>query len=229
MNVAIWSASLSSIRAFPARTLLQFFSNHGLISLNDRPEWRTVEGGSVVYVKKLMSSFKDRFLLDVGARRISRNGETVLLEDSRGAVSNYDAVILVCHADQAIALIETPTAREQAVLGTFDYQSNETILHSDPKLMPRSRAVWPSRNYLADSAKSNEAKVSITYWMNHLQRLETDQLPLLSLNPLLKPDSEHLVTTTRYDHPIFDQKALEAQACLSEIQGRHRLWFADVH
>lgn len=138
-------------------------------------------------------------------------------------------MVLACHANQALALIETPTAQEHAVLGAFDYQSNEALLHSDPKLMPRRRAVWSSWNYLADSTRSKDTKVSVTYWMNHLQRLETDQLALLSLNPLLEPDSEHFVTATRYDHPIFDQKALEAQGRLSEIQGRHRLWFAGAH
>ncbi len=229
MSAAIWSASLDAIRAFPARSFLQFFSNHGLISLNDRPEWRTVEGGSVVYVDKMVASFKDRLLLQTGAAKISRDGETVFVEDRRGHAENFDAVVLACHADQALALIDDPTTEERSVLGAFDYQSNEAFLHSDPKLMPKRRAVWSSWNYLASSIRPKATKVSISYWMNHLQRLDTDRLALLSLNPLEQPDPEHLITTMRYDHPVFDQKALDAQQRLSEIQGRHHLWFAGAH
>ncbi|MEM8950388.1 MAG: FAD-dependent oxidoreductase [Pseudomonadota bacterium] len=229
MSAAIWSASLEKIRAFPARSFLQFFSNHGLISLNDRPAWRTVEGGSIVYVNKLIESFKERLLVGVGASRISRHGEEVSVEDSQGHTETYDAVVLACHADDALGLIEEPTETERSVLEAFDYQSNEAVLHSDPRLMPKRRAVWSSWNYLASSARSREAKVSVTYWMNHLQRLETDRLALLSLNPFEQPDPDHLVAKMRYDHPVFSQKTLDAQQRLSEIQGRHRLWFAGAH
>lgn len=229
MSAAIWSASLESIRSFPARSFFQFFSNHGLISLNDRPEWRTVEGGSIVYVDKMTASLDDRLLLQTGASRIARDGETVIVEDSQGRVETFDAVVLACHADQALALIHDPTAEERSVLGAFDYQSNEAFLHSDPGLMPKRRAVWSSWNYLASSTRSKGTKASLTYWMNHLQRLKTDRLALISLNPIEQPDPEHLITTMRYDHPVFDQKALDAQQRLLEIQGRHRLWFAGAH
>ena len=151
------------------------------------------------------------------------------VEDSLGGVETYDAVVLACHADQALALIETPTAAESAILGAFEYQSNDAVLHSDPNLMPKRRAIWSSWNYLANSTKPRGDNVSITYWMNHLQGLETDRLALLSLNPLKKPDDQHIVARMRYDHPLFDQKALDAQGRLSEIQGRHRLWFAGAH
>ncbi|MGI9452627.1 MAG: NAD(P)/FAD-dependent oxidoreductase [Geminicoccaceae bacterium] len=229
MSAAIWSASLDRIRNFPARNFLRFFDNHGLISLNDRPEWRTVDGGSTVYVDKLRASFDDRLRLGVGAKRIWRDGETVIVEDTQGYISNYDAIILACHADQALALIQTPTEAENAILGSFEYQSNEAFLHSDVKLMPRRRVVWSSWNYLASSARSREAKVSITYWMNHLQRLGTDRPALVTLNPLEEPNPESVVAIMRYDHPLFDHKALYAQQRLSEIQGRHRIWFAGAH
>lgn len=229
MSAAIWSANLEDIESFPARSFLQFFDNHGLISLDDRPEWRTVEGGSAVYVDKLTASYRDRLQLGVGATRISREDGLVMIEDSDGRLSAFDAVVLACHADQALALIDSPTVDETAVLGAFSYQSNEAYLHSDPELMPKRRAVWSSWNYMANSTRAKGAKISVTYWMNHLQRLETDRLALLSLNPLEKPADEHLIETMRYDHPLFDQKALDAQNRLSEIQGRHGLWFAGAH
>lgn len=229
MSAAIWSASLEGMRDFPARSFLQFFDNHGLISLNDRPAWRTVAGGSRVYVEKLTASFRDRMLIGNGATKISRSDEEVIVEDARGDKVSYDAVVLACHADQALDLIEVPTTAEQQILGGFTYQTNEAFLHSDTELMPKRRAVWSSWNYLANTAKSKKAKVSVTYWMNHLQKLETNRPALLSLNPLQEPDPDTVVTSTRYEHPMFDGEALRSQERLAEIQGRSRLWFAGAH
>lgn len=229
MSAAIWSASLNGMRSFPARSFLRFFKNHGLLSLNDRPAWRTVSGGSTVYVDKLTKTFKDRLRLGNGARRLWRMDDAAVVEDSFGQTETFDAVVLACHADQALALIENPTPAESQVLGAFDYQSNEVFLHSDLKLMPKRRAVWSSWNYLANTSTSNQSRISVTYWLNHLQRLGCERPALVSLNPIEKPDEEHLVAVMRYDHPMFDQKALHAQHRLSEIQGRHRLWFAGAH
>lgn len=229
MSAAIWSASLDGMRSFPARSFLRFFKNHGLLSLNDRPAWRTVSGGSTVYVDKLTKTFKDRLRLGNGARRLWRMDDAAVVEDWFGQTETFDAVVLACHADQALALIENPTPAESQVLGAFDYQSNEVFLHSDLKLMPKRRAVWSSWNYLANTTTSNQSSVSVTYWLNHLQRLECERPALVSLNPIEKPDEEHLVAAMHYDHPMFDQKALHAQQRLSEIQGRHRLWFAGAH
>ena len=229
MSAAIWSASLEGMRAFPAKSFLRFFKNHGLLSLNDRPAWRTVSGGSTVYVNKLTEAFKDRLWLGRAARKLWRMDDSILVEDNAGRAEVFDAVVLACHADQALALIQNPTAAESQVLGAFGYQSNEVFLHSDLKLMPKRRAVWSSWNYLANTTGSNETKISVTYWLNHLQGLECDRPALVSLNPFEKPDQEHVVASMRYDHPMFDQKALHAQHRLSEIQGRHRLWFAGAH
>ncbi|MGI9504658.1 MAG: NAD(P)/FAD-dependent oxidoreductase [Geminicoccaceae bacterium] len=229
MSAAIWSASLEGMRSFPARSFLRFFKNHGLLSLDDRPAWRTVSGGSTVYVEKLTESFKDRLRLGNGAQRLWRMDDTVMVEDCFGQTESFDAVVLACHADQALALIENPTPSESQVLGAFDYQPNEIFLHSDLKLMPKRRAVWSSWNYLASSSRPNPSKVSVTYWLNHLQRLDCDRPALVSLNPVEAPNQEHVVATMRYDHPMFDQKALHAQHRLPEIQGRHRLWFAGAH
>ncbi len=229
MSAAIWSASLERIREFPARSFLQFFRNHGLITLNDRPEWRTVAGGSIAYVEKLSAPFRDRIRLGTGARRLRRGIDGVMIEQTDAHSEHYDAVVIACHANEALELIEAPSSAETAILGAFDYQTNSAVLHSDPGLMPKRRAVWSSWNYLSDGSRSRESKVSITYWMNHLQRLECDRLALVSLNPLREPAEEHRVAVMTYDHPIFDQKALDAQNRLSEIQGRNRLWFAGAH
>ncbi len=229
MSAAIWSANLERMRNFPAISFFRFFENHGLLSLSNRPVWRTVRGGSNTYVEALTRSFRERLRLGVGARSVMRDGEAVTIWDSRGEVHQYDAVVLACHADQALSVIEAPTNAERSVLGAFEYQSNDVYLHSDDRLMPRRRAVWSSWNYLATGARHHAAKVSVTYWLNKLQRLDSERLALVSLNPPREPAQEHVVAKLKYEHPMFDRRALEAQARLAEIQGRHRLWFAGAH
>ena len=229
MSAAIWSATLDQIRLFPARSFLTFFENHGLLSINDRPLWRTVEGGSRVYVEKLIRTFEGRLQLGNGAKRITRKGETVVIEDEKGVTADYDAVVLACHADQALALIDQPSAAEHSILGAFRYQTNDVVLHADQRLMPKRRAVWSSWNYLANKTTSKNAKVSITYWLNNLQQLGHEQLALVSLNPLKDPEPQHVVKRLSYDHPLFNQAAMDAQSRLSEIQGQDRFWFAGAH
>ncbi len=229
MSAAIWSASLDRIRAFPALSFLQFFSNHGLITINDRPAWRTVAGGSRSYVKKLTDPFAHRIRTGSAVTRLVRHDHGVAIHDRHGDVEIYDAVVLACHADKALAIIKTPTALEYEVLSAFDYQENRAVLHSDLRLMPKRRKVWSSWNYLASSTSSSDVKVSVTYWQNRLQKLSSDQLALVSLNPIREPDPATVVAELSYDHPQFDQKALDAQRQLHNIQGRDRLWFAGAH
>ena len=229
MSAAIWSASLERIRAFPALSFFQFFNNHGLITINNRPSWRTVAGGSRVYVKKLTEPFAERIRLNAAVERIVRRGYGIEVHDHHGHVETYDAVVLACHADQALSVIETPTPMEHEILGAFDYQENRAVLHSDPRLMPKRQAAWSSWNYLASSASSSNVKVSVTYWQNMLQTLNSDHLALVSLNPIREPDPASVVAEFSYAHPQFDQKALDSQSRLHEIQGRDRLWFAGAH
>jgi len=229
MSAAIWSASLTRIRAFPAASFFQFFDNHGLISINNRPDWRTVDGGSRVYVDKLTEPFRQKARLETAVRRVVRVGDEVEVHDGYGGVEIYDEVVLACHADQALAMIEAPTRMERDILGAFDYQENRAVLHSDHRLMPKRQAVWSGWNYLASSAKSSDVKVSVTYWLNHLQSLPSEHLALVSLNPINDPDPASIVAELSYAHPQFDQKALNAQQRLHDIQGRDRLWFAGAH
>ena len=229
MSAAIWSASLERIRTFPAFSFFRFFDNHGLISINDRPTWRTVDGGSRIYVDKLTEPFKHKARLKSAVKRVTRFGDEVEVEDCRGGIDTYDEVVLACHADQALAMIETPTTLERDILGAFDYQENHAIVHSDPGLMPKRRAVWSSWNYLASSTKSRDVSVSVTYWLNRLQSLSSEHLALVSLNPIREPDPATVVAEFNYAHPQFDQKAVNAQQRLQQIQGRDRLWFAGAH
>lgn len=225
MGAAIWSASVEGMRAFPARHFAQFFQNHGLLRLTDRPAWRTVDGGSRHYVAKVMAALGD-VRLSSGVAAITRHdlGASVQLRDGRS--ERFDAVILACHADQALAMIEQPTAAERAILGAFRCQPNRAVLHTDAALMPKRRRVWSAWNYLSDGARDHEQTVSVTYWMNRLQSLET-KLPLLvTLNPLREPKPGSILLERQYRHPQFDAAAMQAQQRLGEIQGKDRLYFA---
>lgn len=229
MCAAIWSSSPESMRAFPARSLLRFFDNHGLLNILERPVWRTVVGGSRVYVEKLSQPLQARIRTASPVRRIVRTGDQVSVIDERGGEQSFDAVVLACHADQALRLLATPSMPERQVLGAFRYQTNRAVLHHDPALMPVRRDVWSSWNYLSHADRSGRAAAAVTYWLDHLQGIECDQPIFLSLNPLTTPRSDKVVAEFSYDHPQFDHGALKAQARLPEIQGQDRIWFAGAH
>jgi len=227
MGAAIWSASLDGMLDFPARTLLRFFDNHGLLSIHDRPQWRTIEGGSQAYVERLAAPLRGRVRLATPALAVRRTSGGAEVIDGQGGRTIFDHVVLACHADQALGLIERPAPTERALLGAFRYQPNRAVLHRDPSLMPRRRSVWSSWNYLAHQGHEN--KVSVTYWLNRLQGIDPACLALLSLNPLHEPAPDSVIAAFDYAHPQYDHGSIAAQRRLHEIQGVDRLWFAGAH
>jgi predicted NAD/FAD-binding protein len=224
MGAAIWSASVDGMRAFPARHFARFFHNHGLLRVTDRPQWRTVAGGSRTYVRRLLADLPDvRLATPVAGLRRTDGG--VLLRMADGATQHFDAAILACHADQALALHDAAETREAALLGAIRCQDNLAVLHTDVALMPRRRRAWSAWNYLSDGADHGE-QVSVTYWMNRLQGLVTPEPLLVSLNPLRAPDPARVLLSRHYRHPQFDAAAMEAQARLPDIQGAGGVWYA---
>ncbi len=224
MGAAIWSASVDGMRAFPARSFIRFFKNHGLLQVQDRPQWRTVTGGSKVYVARLLRDLGDaRLGQSVRAVRRQADGVTVLTEAGE---ARFDEVIFACHADQALAMIEAPSEAEQKILGAVTFQDNEAVLHQDSSLMPRRKLAWSSWNYLSQGKQDHEQAVCLTYWMNLLQGMQT-RLPLLvSLNPNIAIDPAKILLKKTYRHPQFDAAAIAAQEALPGIQGVAKLWFA---
>jgi predicted NAD/FAD-binding protein len=222
MGAAIWSASVEGMKAFPAKSFVRFFLNHGLLSISDRPQWRTVTGGSRVYVSRVLQDLKKvRLASDVRAVRRAGDGVHVTCER---ATETFDQVVFACHADQALAMIEAPAEAERQVLGAVSFQDNEAVLHQDSALMPRRKLAWSSWNYLSQGQDFYE-KICLTYWMNLLQGMET-RLPLLvSLNPRLPIDPAKILLRKTYRHPQFDTAAMDAQARLEDIQGVDKFWF----
>ncbi|GAB4349332.1 MAG: NAD/FAD-binding protein [Gammaproteobacteria bacterium] len=232
MAAAIWSCPTDAMLAFPARSFLRFFHNHGLIQLNDRPQWRTVTGGARSYVRRLMNDLR---LMSDAPAGVARNLPVIAVESTVGGAiltlangnrERFDAVVLASHADQSLALIANPSSTTTRLLDAFHYQPNRALLHSDPALMPINRRAWSSWNYLAEQGADSATTVAVTYWMNRLQRLPTRQPLFVSLNPPREPRADLVSMETSYDHPVFDTEAMRAQARLPEIQGEGNLWFA---
>jgi len=226
MAAAIWSCPREQIARFPAISFLRFFANHGLIQLADRPQWLTVEGGSSTYLERLIGDLGPRARRNARVERVERGGSEINLIYADGAREPYDEVVFACHSDQALRLLADPSPTERRLLGAIPYQANRVLLHRDPRLMPRERRVWSSWNYLSGPAEQAAQAVSVTYWMNSLQRLVTPNDYFVSLNPLIEPREESIAAELEYEHPVFTTAALEAQKQLHRIQGRSRTWFA---
>ena len=226
MAGAIWSSPREQIARFPALSFLRFFANHGLVQLAGRPQWQTVEGGSRRYLERLLADLGPRAFANAPVARVLRTPDAVTLVFADGSRATFDDVVLACHSDQALALLDQPSPGERRLLAAIPYQPNRVVLHRDPALMPRRRRVWSSWNYLGDAVAGHGQAVSVTYWMNSLQRLPTRSDYFVSLNPTREPRADLVVAEYSYEHPVFDADALQAQRQLHRLQGRSRTWFA---
>lgn len=224
MGAAIWSCPVETMLQFPVGSFLRFFANHGLIDLKNRPQWRTVTNGSSTYVSKMLELMGNQITICSGASQVYRS-ESEVIVDTVDATQTFDKVIFACHADQALDLLQEPSSLEQTLLGSFDYEKNHTYLHTDTRLMPKRKKVWSSWNYLAQSNAESRQQMTATYWMNHLQQLQSSTDYLVTLNPYEMPRDEHIITEMTYEHPVFDQKAVDAQGKLHMIQGLNKAWF----
>ncbi len=226
MAAAIWSTPGQDMLAYPAASFLSFCDNHGLMRLTDRPQWRTVTGGSRTYVEKISAPFADRVRLGTGVRSITRRGDQVYVTDERNGTHSYDHVVIAAHADQALAMLSDSTGLERTILGALRYGSNHAVMHRDPILMPRRRSAWCSWNYLS---AEDEDGVCATYWMNRLQNLGDREQIFVTLNPCIAPAANSVIHRENYQHPLFDAAALEAQRHLWSLQGLARTWYCGAY
>lgn len=224
MGGAIWSMPLEQMLEFPARTFVQFFDNHGLLTLNDQPQWYTVTRGSREYVNRLIAPFADRVHLNTAVKRVTARENDVVVETERGQ-EVFDEVIFACHADQALKYLENPTDAQKEILAAIRYQPNKVILHSDASFMPRRRSCWASWVYLSEEKEDRRARVSLSYWMNNLQNIPTHMPLIVTLNPSRSPSAQTVHDEHTFEHPVFDAAAINAQTRLNSIQGHKHLWF----
>ena len=226
MCAAIWSSPVEQMRAYPARSFFRFFVNHGLLQLTSRPLWRTVRGGSRTYVDALAAQIRGDIRTGSPIRSIRRDGNGVTLTLDQGE-QVFDQIVLACHSDPALSLLKDADPLERGLLGAIRYRPNTAVLHTDTRLMPRRRQAWAAWNYLEGARHSDRAsKISLTYWMNVLQPLPTEQPVLVTLNPEIEPDPDLVLHTDEYDHPVFDTAAVKAQQAFSQVQGHRNTWYA---
>lgn len=226
MGAAIWSTDVQRMLDFPARFFVQFFRNHGLLNVNDRPQWYVVKGGSKQYVAPLVRRFRDRIRLNCAVRRILRAPEGVYIDAGDGQNERYDAVFIATHSDQALAMLADPSPRERDILGAIRYQHNEALLHTDSSILPvrqKARAAW---NYYSGEDRS---RLAVTYHMNTLQHLDAPVDFCVSLNSDDLVDKRKIIDRVDYEHPVFTPESLVAQARLDEINGSSRTYYCGAY
>ncbi len=227
MGAAIWSSSMEDIHAYPAHSFLSFFNNHGLLNINHRPQWKTIVGGSRQYVKELSKPFADHIRLNSKIKTIDRHNNKIAIHLDNNVSEIYDHLIMACHSDQALQLLSHPSNEEKNTLGNIRYQLNEAVLHTDASLMPNDSNAWSSWNYLLPKDNANVAKV--TYYMNRLQPLNTQQDYFVTLNLTDHIDKNKIIRKIDYQHPVFDLAAIRAQENKHLLNGKQNTWYCGAY
>ena len=221
----IWSCPTDQMLKFPVATMIRFCHNHGLIQVNNRPQWYTVAGGARHYVEKILAGIADK-RLNTPVLRVERDAHSVTLQTQHG-VERFDKVILASHADQSLHMLAEPTAQELATLSAIRYHPNRAVLHTDTSVMPKKKLAWAAWNYERAAHDSTEStRVCLHYWLNLLQPLPFSQDVIVSLNPVREIDPAHVIGEYEYAHPVFDLPAIQAQAQMPQLQGQQHTWFA---
>jgi len=226
MGSAIWSSNINSMLKFPAVFFVKFFNNHGMLNINDRPQWLTVTNGSKEYVEKLTASIKKNIRLNCPVRAVKRNKDSVEITSSDGN-EIFDYIFFACHSDEALKLISDPSAQEKEVLSSIPYSKNEVTLHTDESIMPNNKLTWAAWNYNIDS--TNDMPIALTYNMNILQNLKTQQTIMVTLNDNGNINPEKVLKKINYDHPLFSLKSVEAQKNYGIISGVNRTGYAGAY
>ena len=222
MGSALWSVPRTQVLDMPALFFVRFFENHGMLTVNDRPQWRVVRGGSTRYVEALIAPFRDRIERDHPVRRVERFSDRVEVD---GAA--FDRVVLACHSDQALAMLVDPTRAEREVLGALPYQQNEAVVHTDSSVLPRARGAWGAWNYRI--SPDLDAPATVTYNMNMLQSLDARETYCVTLNDDAGIDRTRIIGRVRYHHPMYTLAGATAQARRTDISGHHRTHYCGAY
>lgn len=223
MGAAIWSSPMDEMAEFPAATFIQFCINHGLLQVNNRPQWKSIRGGSRVYVARLCAEIGN-VRLNTPVRAVLRHPEGVDVRTDQGH-ERFDRVILATHSDQALAILHDALPAERDVLAAVRYQPNLAYLHTDESLMPVRRGAWSAWNYYSGPDQDGRFPVAVTYWLNQLQPLPFQKAVMVTLNPPQAPAVDKTIQVIEYAHPLLDGKAYRAQQNLPTIQGLDRVYF----
>lgn len=225
LGSALWSSPLGQFRKFPVKLMIEFMTNHGMMQIRDRPDWRVIAGGSAQYVRALDQTLRGEFRLKCPVESVTRGTGAVTVV-SRGREEKFDHVILACHADQALELVGDATSTEREILGHFPYEANEAVLHTDTSVLPRSRRAWASWNYHLSAAA--ETRAAVTYDMNILQGIESKHVFCVSLNESgINP--ERVIRRIQYHHPVFKPGRSRAQKRHAELIQQNRTSYCGAY
>tara|TARA_Y100000591_G_scaffold30017_1_gene22409 strand:- start:74 stop:1300 length:1227 start_codon:yes stop_codon:yes gene_type:complete len=219
MVAAIWSMPFDKAKQMPLKFFLNFFNNHGLFKLRNRPQWYTVSNRSRAYVKKVTEKISGEIFKNYRVDKIIRSDDNIRVMIGNEYI-DYDHVVLASHADESLKMIEKPTEQEKNLLGKFHYVENEAFLHTDESLMPNKKKAWASWNSVSDGEKT-----CITYWLNKLQNLDSEKNYFLTLNPVFEPNNSFVIKKVKFTHPYLNSENTKLQSDLQLIQGKKRTWF----
>lgn len=222
MGSAVWSIPRRKVLDMPADFFVRFFENHGMLTVDDRPQWRVVRGGSKQYVDALTRPFRERIRTSTPVRSVRREAEGVRVNGEP-----FDEVVLACHSDQALKMLDDATPKERCVLGALPYQSNEVVVHTDATVLPRRKGAWAAWNYHLNG--DSDGPATVTYNMNMLQSLKAERTFCVTLNPQDSVDPTSVLYRTRYSHPVYTQAGSEAQGRYSEVTGRQHTHFCGAY
>ena len=223
MVAAIWSMPFSKAKEMPLKLFLNFFINHGLFKLKNRPQWYTVSNRSRTYVKKILENISGEIFKNYKINKINRSDENVRLKIGNEYL-DYDQVILATHADQSLNLLENPSEDEKRILEKFKYVPNTAVLHTDENLMPKRKVAWSSWNSI-----SKNSKTCVTYWLNNLQNLKLESNYFLTLNPINQIEEGKILNKVNFTHPFFNSETIKYQNELSSLQGKKRTWYCGAY
>ncbi|WP_454863971.1 NAD(P)/FAD-dependent oxidoreductase [Pseudomonas hormoni] len=226
MGAAIWSMPMAQMLNFPVEFFVRFFKNHGLLSVNNRPQWRVIEGGSSAYIAPLTATFKQKIRLNCPVIRVERDADGVVIHSSAGS-ERFDKVVFACHSDQALKLLAKPSEAERSILGALPYADNEVVLHTDTRLLPSRKRAWASWNYRLGGAGHTLA--AVTYDMNILQGIQSDTTFCVSLNQSAGISPSMVLGRFTYAHPQYSLAAVAAQARWEELNGAQHSFYCGAY
>ena len=226
MACALWSSPSDTIAHFPAKYLVQFMHNHRMLQVNERPEWRVVQGGSSSYIRALEKVWTVDIRLNAKVQNVSREPDGVRIKTADGD-EQFDQVVFACHSDQALALLSDANLFEHEILGDLPYQENETVLHTDASILPKNRKAWAAWNAYIPASKTEACTVS--YCMNILQSLESPEPFVVTLNRTADIAPDKIIAKMRYQHPMYTHSSVRAKIRRHEINGKNNTWFAGAY
>ncbi len=227
MGGAIWSADPVKFREFPARYLVEFFNNHGVLNIRNQPRWLVIKGGSRQYIAPLTRPFREKIHLSTPVTSVRRFEDKVEIVTAKGHSASFDQVVMAVHSDQALQMLADPTDMERDILNVIPYQENLAILHTDASLLPPKQAAWASWNY--HIPREEKGRVALTYNMNMLQTLKAPKEFCVTLNlpEAIHPDK--VIESLVYHHPVYDPKSLTARRSQDELNGQNRTYYCGAY